>query len=206
MFFPDVCECMQFFSYTILNPVRIPNTRPIPREYYLHHLVRCVMVDTIPDSGMAVVHIMPCTSAPSGPKSGYRPVWCLTVACTYRPPPQPTREAANSWWQNNPCRQCGSCKRPRDDALSPTKCNDRHNSDFSTPPTIQRTHRVINEVSSVDKRARVDGTCQEEVNMSEQRRLQQRLSEMQARFNVVIDEIQKISALSDASENTAQDA
>ena len=34
----------------------------------------------------------------------------------------------------------------------------------------------------------------------EQRRLQKRLSEMQARFNVVIDEIEKISELSDACE------
>ena len=67
-----ICECMQFFSYTILNPVRIPNTRPIPRECYLHHLVRCVMVDTIPDSGMAAMHIPPCTSAPSDRKSTFR--------------------------------------------------------------------------------------------------------------------------------------
>jgi len=203
---PRLCEnsnpisviACNFFLVQVSNTVRIPNTRPIPGEYYLHHSVRCDMLDSIPDSGMITVHTTPCTSGPSDRKSGYRPIRCLTVACSYRPPPQPTPEAAKSWWQNNACRQCGSCKRPRDDTLSPTKCNDA--SDCSTPPTIQRTHRVINEGSSVDKRARVNGTCQEEENMSEQRRLQKRLSDLQARFNVVIDEIEKISALSDACE------
>ena len=36
--------------------------------------------------------------------------------------------------------------------------------------------------------------------MSEQRRLKKRLSDIQSRFNVVIDEIEKISTLSDVSE------
>jgi len=189
---PRLCEnsnpisviACNFFLVQVSNTVRIQNTRPIPGEYYLHHSVRCDMLDSIPDSGMITVHTTPCTSGPSDRKSGYRPIRCLTVACSYRPPPQPTPEAAKSWWQNNACRQCGSCKRPRDDTLSPTKCNDA--SDCSTPPTIQRTHRVINEGSSVDKRARVNGTCQEEENMSEQRRLQKRLSEDTSSVTLVV--------------------
>ena len=99
---PRLCEnsnpisvsACNFFLIHFSNTVRIQNTHPIPREYYLHHLVPCDMVDTIPDSGMSAVHITPCTSAPSGRKSGYRPIRCLTVAFTYRLPPQPTREAA----------------------------------------------------------------------------------------------------------------
>ena len=129
--------------------------------------------------------------------SMFRPSGCKTVGCKYRPPPQRTRDASDSWWTLNACQRCGSRRTTPGSMITSESCNVQLS--FDTPCTAQRSHDPATSISSGYKRSRTDASAGVQDYAAEVRRLQKRLSALQVQFGRMVGDVTEMAKLQDSS-------